>query len=115
MTTTLNNFSTAVQLTAIAPDVAVSVSGEKKYIGQFTLTNTSAASVEVTVYKIDTSETETSGSGGNWLTKRTIQPSKVWNVLVDVGNLVLDGAQTLSAVAGTGAVINAECSGTVES
>ena len=115
MATTLNNFSTAVQVGAAATDISVSVAGEKRYVGQLTFTNTSAAAVEVTVYKLATSATETSGSGGNWLTKRTIQPSKVWNVLVDVGNLVLDGAQTLSAVAGTGAVINAECSGTVES
>ena len=115
MATTLNNFSTAVQIGAIATDIAVSVNGEKKYIGQFTFTNTSVAAVEVTIYKIDTSEVETAGSGGNWLTKRTIQPGKVWNVLSGVGNIVLDGAQTLSAIAGTTAVINAECSGTVES
>lgn len=115
MATTLTNFSTAVQVGTGATDLAVSVAGEKRYIGQLTFTNTSASAIEVIVYKLLTSATETAGSGGNWIAKRTIQPGQVWNALAMVGNLVLEGAQTLSATAGTAAVVNAECSGTVES
>jgi len=115
MATTLSNFSTALQIGAVATSVVTSVNGEKKYIGQLTLTNTAVTAVEVHLYKIDDSETETSGSGGNWLIKRTVQPSKTWNVMGDIGNLVLAGAQKLTVVAGTADVINAECSGTVES
>jgi len=115
MATTLSNFSTALQIGTGATDIAVSAAGEKRYVGQLTFTNTAVTAIEVHLYKLATTATETPGSGGNWLIKRTIQPSKTWNVMGDVGNLVLSNEQTLSATAGTGAVINAECSGTVES
>jgi hypothetical protein len=112
--TALSNFATAQQIGTGATVIELSTSAENKFVGQLTFTNTSASAVVVTVYKILTSGTETSGSGGNWLIQRTVQPNRTWNTLYDVGNIVIGPSQTLSATAGTGSVINAECSGTVE-
>lgn len=114
MPTSLNNFITATQVGDTATDIESTNSLESKFVGQLTFTNTSATAVEVTVYKLPSSSTETAGSGGNWLIKKSVQPSSVWNVISDIGNIVLGNSQTLSAIAGTAAVINAECSGTVE-
>jgi len=114
MPTSLNNFATATQIGVTATDLEATNASESKFVGQLTFTNTSAGAVEVIVYKLLTSATETAGSGGNWLIKKSVQPGAVWNAIADVGNIVLGNSQTLSAIAGTTAVINAECAGTVE-
>ena len=114
MPTSLNNFITATQIADSATDIEATNASESKFVGQLTFTNTSVNAVEVTVYKLPSGSTETSGSGGNWLIKKSVQPGSVWNVISDTGNIVLGNSQTLSAIAGTTAVINAECSGTVE-
>lgn len=103
------------QIGTSATDLATTGSGEKKFIGQLSFTNTSASAVEVHVHKLDTATSETTGSGGNWLAKRTIQPAKTWNVIAEVGNIVMDNSQTLSAQAGTASVINGEVGSVTES
>lgn len=115
MATTLASFDTATQIGTGATDIVNTSASEVKFVGQLTFTNTSASAVEVTVYKLPTASTETSGSGGNWIAKRTVQPGKVWNVIGDVGNIVLANSQTLSATAGTGSVVNSHCAGVIES
>lgn len=114
MTATLASFITNTQVAAAATDIVTTAAGESKFIGQLTFTNTSASAVLVTVYKILTSATETAGSGGNWIAKRTVQPGKVWNVIADIGNVVLAESETLSAIAGTAAVVNVNCAGVIE-
>jgi hypothetical protein len=114
MATTLKNYSTATQLDVTATSIHATLVGETAFVGQLSFTNTSALAVEVIVYKLPNADTETPGSGGNWLAKRTIQPGKTWSPLSELGNLVMSEEQTLSATAGTTAVINAESSGTVE-
>lgn len=111
--TTLTNFYTS-QIGTSATDLTTTSETEKKYIGQLTMTNTSASAVLVYVYKILTASTETAGSGGNWLVRRTVQPGQTWNVIKETGPIVMGNSQTLSATAATGSVIWAECGGTVE-
>lgn len=111
----LQNFLTATQIGTSATDITTTAAGQVKFIGQLTFTNTSASPVLVTVYKVLTSATETSGSGGNWLVQRSVPPGKPWNVIQDVGNIVLAELQTLSATAATGSVVNGECGGVLES
>lgn len=110
----LANFSTALQIGTSATEIEATSASETKFVGQLTFTNTSASAVLVTVYKVAAAATETSGSGGNWLIAKTVQPGKVWNVLQTVGNIVLNPSQRLSATAGTAAVINGECGGVIE-
>jgi len=114
MATNLKNFETTAQVDTTATDIHDTLVGETAFVGQLSFTNTSALAVEVIVYKLPNADTETPGSGGNWLAKRTIQPGKTWSPLSELGNLVMSEEQTLSATAGTTAVINAESSGTVE-
>lgn len=114
MANTLNSFFTG-QVGTSATDLTNTSSAEKKFIGQLSFVNTSAAAVLVYVHKLDTTGTETTGSGGNWLVRRSIQPGKIWNVIDEVGTIVLKESQTLSAQAATGSVINAECGGVIES
>lgn len=114
MATNLSNFKTTSQIDVTATTIHATLTGQTAFIGQLSLTNTSALAVEVILYKLPNSGTETPGSGGNWLAKRTIQPGKTWSPLAELGNLVMSEEQTLSATAGTTAVINAESSGTVE-
>ncbi len=115
MATTLKNYTTTTHVATTDTSIVSTLEGEKGFVGQLSFTNTSALAVEVIIYKLANADTPTSGSGGNWLAKRTIQPGKTWSPLTDLGNLVLSGLQTLWATAGTDAVINAESSGTVES
>lgn len=103
------------QVGTSATDLTNTNSSEKKFIGQLSIVNTSASAVLVYIHKLDTATTETTGSGGNWLTRRSVQPGKSWNVVAEVGTIVLGNSQTLSAQADTVSVINAECGGVTES
>ena len=113
MANTLDSFYTG-QVGTSATDLAVTNTGEKKFIGQLSIVNTSASAVLVYIHKLASATAETTGSGGNWLTRRSVQPGRTWNVIAEVGTIVLDNSQTLSAQADTGSVINAEVGGVVE-
>ena len=114
MSTTLANFTSETQLGTSDSQLVATTGSEKKFIGKATFTNTSASAVEITVWRLLTATTATTGSGGNWLDKRTIQPGKVWECDKLEGH-VLGNSMKVSALAGTASVINADISGVTES
>lgn len=114
MASTLNNFSSEKQLTSSADSLASSTESEKIFIGKVTFTNTSSSSVEVTVWRIATSTTPASGSGGNWLDKKSVQAGKVWEC-DKLESHVLGNSMSIYASADTDNVINADVSGVTES
>lgn len=113
MTTTLNNFVSETQLTASEATLVSTNSSEKKFIGKFTLTNTSSSNVEVTLWRLATTTTGTTGSGGNWIFKETIPAGKAVTVDKLQGH-VLGNSMKISGLAGTASVINIDISGTTE-
>lgn len=114
MASTLNNFKSETQLTTSAAAMASAGASEKLFIGKATFTNTSASAVEVTVWRIATATTPTTGSGGNWLDKKSIQAGKVWECDKIQGH-VLGNSMSVFASADTASVINADVSGVTES
>ena len=113
MATTLENFKSETQLTAAETTLVNTNSSEKRFIGQFTLTNTSTSNVEVTLWRILTATTGTTGSGGNWIWKETIPANKTVKVNNLVGH-VLGASMKISGLADTTSVINVDISGTTE-
>jgi hypothetical protein len=111
--TSLNNFVSEAQLGTSAADLEVSSSSEKKFIGAATVTNTSASNVEVTLWLLATTSTETSGSGGNWFYRKTIPAGRTERIDTLIGQ-VIDQGMTLSGSAGTADVVNVNISGTTE-
>ena len=113
MTATLANFTSETQLGVTDSQLVSTSTSETKFIGKATFTNTSASAIEVTVWRLATATTATTGSGGNWLDKRTIQAGKVWECDKLLGH-VLGNSMQVRAVAGTANVINADLSGVTE-
>lgn len=113
MATTLTNFLSATQLTASEATLVSTSSTEKKFIGNFTLTNTSASNIEVTLWRLATATTGTTGSGGNWIWKQTIPAGRTVRVDKLIGH-VLGGSMKISGLAGTTLVINVDISGVTE-
>lgn len=114
MASILGNFTSETQVGTGSTSLTSTLSTEKKFIGKATFTNTSALPVEVTVWRVLTATTPTTGSGGNWLDIKTIQPSKVWEC-DKLEQHVLGGLMSIYATAGTASVINADLSGVTES
>jgi len=113
MTTTLNNFSSETQLTTSEATIVSTTSSEKKFIGMATVTNTSESNVEVTVWRMLTATTGTTGSGGNWIYKKTI-PANTTERIDKIMGHVLGNSMKISALAGTASVVNIDISGTTE-
>lgn len=113
MTTTLNSFVRETQLTASESNIITSSGSEKKFIGKFTLTNTSDSNVEVTLWLLLTATTGTTGSGGNWTFKETIPANRTVTVDKLQGHVV-DNSMKISGLAATASVINVNVSGTTE-
>jgi hypothetical protein len=113
MTTSLNSFTSETQLGVSASTLVNTNSSETKFIGNLTLTNTSTSNVEVTLWRINSATTETTGSGGNWIFKETVPAGKTVKVNKLVGH-VLGNSQKISGLAATAAVINVDISGTTE-
>lgn len=114
MTTTLNSFVSETQLTASEVSLTDTGSSEKKFIGMATVTNTSANNVEVTVWRLGSAVTGTTGSGGNWSWRKTVPAGQAVRIDTILGQ-VLDGSMKLSALAGVSGVVNIDVSGTTES
>ena len=114
MTTTLNNFVSETQLTTSEVTLTSTLSSEKKFIGMATVTNTTDANVEVTLWRIATATTGTTGSGGNWIWKKSI-PAGVTVTIDKIMGHVLGGSMKISGLAGVAGVINIDISGTTES
>lgn len=113
MATSLNNFVSDTQLGTSAGDLEVSSSSEKKFIGAASVTNTSTSNVEVTIWLLPTSVAEVTGSGGNWIFRKTIPAGRTERIEPLYGQ-VIDNSMTLSGLAGTASVINVNVSGTTE-
>lgn len=113
MTTTLANFTSESQLALTELAVVSTGSSEKKFIGMATLTNTSTERVEVTLWRLATATTGTTGSGGNWIYKKTI-PANATERIDKIMGHVLGNSMKISALADTALVINIDISGTTE-
>jgi hypothetical protein len=113
MTTSLSNHKSETQLTAAETTIVDTNSSEVKFIGKFTLTNTSTSNIEVTLWRILTATTGTTGSGGNWIWRETIPAGKAVTVDKLQGH-VLGNSMKISGLAGTASVINVDVSGTTE-
>jgi hypothetical protein len=113
MTTTLDSFVSTTQLSTSAQTLVSTSGSEKKFLGKVTFTNTSSSNVEVTVWRLPSATSETSGSGGNWSVKQTIPAGKTW-ICKEVMTQALGNTMKLSALADTASVVNADLSGTVE-
>ena len=113
MATTLSNFTSETQLTASEVSIVSTTESEKKFIGMATLTNTSASNVEVTLWRLATTTTGTTGSGGNWIYKKTI-PANATERIDKIMGHVLGNTMKISALASTASVINIDISGTTE-
>lgn len=114
MDTTLENFVSETQLTA-SEATLVSTSGtEKRFIGNVTVTNTSTSNVDITLWRIGSSVTGTTGSGGNWIVNQTIPAGATVRLDKLVGH-ALGNSMKISGLAGTASVVNVDISGTLES
>jgi hypothetical protein len=113
MTTTLSNFSSETQLTASESTIVSTTSSEKKFIGMATVSNTSTSNVEVTLWRLASATTGTTGSGGNWIWKKTI-PANTTERIDKIMGHVLGNSMKVSALASTASVVNIDISGTTE-
>lgn len=113
MTTSLSNHKSETQLTTSEATLVSTNTSEKKFIGKFTLTNTSDSNVQVTLWRIASTTTGTTGSGGNWIYRETIPAGKVVTVDKLQGH-TLSNSMKISGLAATASVINVDISGTTE-
>ena len=113
MTTSLTNFKSETQLGTSAGTLISTTGSEKKFLGNVTVTNTSDNNVEVTLWRLSTSTSETDNSGGNWIFKETIPAGRTVRINQLIGH-VLGSSMKISGLAATGAVVNFDGSGTTE-
>lgn len=113
MTTTLNSFVSETQLTTSEATIVSTTSSEKKFIGMGTVYNTSTSPVEITLWRLATATTGTTGSGGNQSWEFTL-PAKTSRRLDKILGQVLDFDMKISAMASTTLVVNIDISGTTE-
>lgn len=114
MTATLSNFTSERKVGTGSTKLVSTTDTETKFLGAVTFTNTSSSAVLVTVYRILTATAISSGSGGNWLDRKSIQPGKVWKV-DKLESQVLGPSMSVFATAATAGVVNADISGVTES
>lgn len=112
--TTLKNHKSETQLGTSESTLVSTNTSESKFIGKFTLTNTSANDVEVYLWRLSASTTGTTGSGGNWIYRKTIVSGETVTVDKLQGH-VLGQSMKISGLAGTASVVNVDISGTTES
>ena len=113
MTTTLNNFVSETQLTTSEASLTTTGIGEKKFIGAATVTNTSTSNVTVTLWRIGSAVTGTTGSGGNQFLVKTIGAGATERLDRLLGQ-VLGESMKISALASVTGVVNIDISGTTE-
>ena len=113
MPTSINNFTSEKQLTTAALAMVSSGASDVRFIGKATVTNTSILNVEVTVWRLLTATTPTTGSGANWIWKETIPAGKTVRIDKIEGH-VLGRSMSIFALAATTLVINFDCSGMIE-
>lgn len=113
MATTIQRFVSETQLTVSAANLITTNTSERKFIGKFTLTNTSDSNVEVTLWAIATATTPATGSGGNWFFRETI-PAGVTVTVDKLQGHILSPSQSIKGLADTASVINVDSSGTTQ-
>ena len=113
MTTSLNSFVSETQLTSSEATLIVTGTGEKKFIGAATVTNTSTATVSVTLWRIGSAVTGTTGSGGNQFLVKNVAAGATERLDKLLGQ-VLGNSMKISALANVGGVVNIDISGTTE-
>lgn len=113
MATTLTNFVNETQLGTLATTLESSSTTEKKFIGSATVTNTSTNNVEVTIWLLQSTTTEITGSGGNWIYRKTIPAGRTERIEAIIGQ-VIGNSMELSGLAATASVVNINISGTTE-
>jgi len=113
MATTIQDFVSETQLTTAATTLISTNTSERKFIGKFTLTNTSTSNVEVTLWRIATATSATTGSGGNWFFRETI-PAGVTVTVDKLQGHILNPSSSIKGLAGTASVINVDASGTTQ-
>jgi hypothetical protein len=98
---------------ATATSEYTSAANERSFIGKPLFTNTSASNVQVTVWILDSSETATDGSGGNYVEKLTIPPysSKIFDKLI---GLIVERSGNITIKADTANVVNVNIHGASE-
>jgi len=113
MATSLSDHKSETQLSTSEATLVSTNTSEKKFIGKFTLTNTSASNVQVTLWRVASTTTGTTGSGGNWIYRETVPAGKVVTVDKLQGH-ALGNSMKISGLAATASVINVDISGTTE-
>lgn len=110
-TSTLTNHVSETQLTTSAATLFSTAANEKKYIGKFTVTNTSANTVTVTLWRIASATVATTGSGGNWIFNQPIAAGEERVITILQGHM-LDNSMKIAGSADTASVVNVDASGT---
>ena len=111
MTATLASFSIENTLSTTAEALVTAASGEKRFVGKATFTNTNTTTARVvTIWRL--------ASGGspistNYLRKKTIQPEKTWDCTELVRHVVQNGG-TIQANQDAGTDVYADLSGVLE-
>ena len=113
MTTTLNSFVSETQLTASEATLISTGTGETKFIGAATVTNTHTANVTVTFWRIGSAVTGTTGSGGNQFIVKSLGAGSTERLDKLLGQ-VLGNSMKLSGLASVAGVVNVDISGTTE-
>lgn len=113
MATTLSNITSEKKVGTSATSLIASASSEKYYIGKAVFTNTGSVNETVTIWRILTTTSPTTGAGGNWLVQKIIPPGKSWSCN-ELQGQVLGNSMTIYASTTTASVLNADLSGTLE-
>ena len=113
MTATLDSFASETMLTDVEQTLTSTNSVEKKFLGMATVTNTSTAPVEITVWRIATGSIGTEGVGGNWSIVKIVAAKQTERLDKILGQ-VLGNGMKVSALASVAGVVNIDLSGTTE-
>lgn len=113
MSTTLSAFAFETQLSASVTTIVSTNTSQKAFIGNVTLTNTSDADVIVTVWRLLSATTPTTGVGGNWLQRVSVPAGRPVKLTKIIGH-TLNPSMVIKVQADTAGVINADASGTIE-
>jgi hypothetical protein len=113
MATRIDNFKSETQLTTSAVALVSAGNSDVRFIGKASVTNTSTSNIEVIFWRIATASTPTTGSGANWIVRRTIAAGRTEDIS-ELMNHVLGNAMSIFGSAATASVVNFDCSGLIE-
>lgn len=111
---TISSYAIETLIGTSATSLVTTESTESKFITAAVFTNTSSSSVVVTIYRLNSSTTPDSGSGGNKLVSQRIPPGEPWTC-TELLSQTLSGSQKIIGIADTAGVVNANISGITDS